>query len=81
MSEKKTHIIKDIGSHVGVGESAKIYMIVEISSGKSQVVVEKTLSKRMSITKYEEAERLYERLTGGNGRRAYTLDDLVEEKI
>lgn len=81
MRENKTHIIKELGSTVGGGESSKIYAITNITSGKTEVVVEKTISQRFPVQEYEKAEKLYERLNGGNGRRVYTLDDLVEEKI
>lgn len=80
MREIKTHIIKEIRSSNGSDEGGRLYVITTIHSGETEVVLEKTIKKRMPIQQYEEAELMYERLTGGGGRRVITIEDLLEFK-
>lgn len=81
MADKKTHLFQNLKQQGSSDESARLYMCVTIHSGKAEIIVEKTITQRFPVEKYETAERLYERLTCGGGRRVYTLEDLASEKI
>lgn len=74
--KETTHIIKDIASTIGAGESSKIYVITSIATGETEVVVEKTISKRMSIKKYHEALAMYERL--GDSGYIVSIEDIIK---
>ena len=58
-------------------ESSRLYTILNTHTGDTQVVIEKSLVKRMPATEMQEARRIYNDLTHKSGRRAWDLDDLV----
>jgi hypothetical protein len=72
------YIFHDIASSIGGHGGTKIYCAVDVKKNSAQIVVEHTITERMPIDKYEEAMHRYERLTGGNGRRVWTLQDLTK---
>ena len=79
--DRETHIIKEIASTGGTSESSRIYVIITVHSGKSEVVIEKTITKRMPVQEYNKAVDLYEKLNHGNGRRCYELDEIANEEL
>ena len=56
-------------------------MITTVHSGKTEIVIEKTITKRMPVQDLRKAKEMYEQLTCGNGRRAYEIEDLINEKL
>jgi hypothetical protein len=77
MKDSKDFIFKSLRETCSAGESAKVYIVVDVKTGKSELVIEKTISERYPVQKLEEVERLYERITGGGGRRLWKLEELV----
>jgi len=71
--------LKEIASQGGSDESARMYVYVTIHSGNAEVIIEKTVTQRMPIQDYEKAMDLYERLTCGNGRKVFTLEELAHK--
>ena len=59
---KEPFIFKDIAGQSDGSESSRAYLVVDKSTGKSEVVIEKTLSKRFPATEYDKAMSLYEQL-------------------
>lgn len=78
MSKKETHIIKDIASVCGASESSRVYLIVDISDGEAELVVEKTITERYPVQEYEKVMKLHENLNRGGGRRRWSLEDLTK---
>lgn len=77
METKETnYIFKDIASTMGGDSSSKVYTVTTIHTGETQIVIEKTISKRLPIQEYNEAMQMYERLNGSG--RIITLEDLIE---
>lgn len=75
-NKKIDYIFKDICLTVGGDGSSKLYTVTNIHTGKTQVVVEKSISIRMPIQKYEEAMQIYERLNGSG--RVISIEDLLK---
>ena len=78
MSKKETHITKDIVSVQGAGESSRVYLIVDISDGEAELVVEKTITERYPVQDYDKVMKLHENRNRGGGRRVWTLEDLTK---
>lgn len=74
---KETHIIHDIAETCGAGESSRVYLIVDIRDGESELVIEKTYSERYPVQDYQEVMRLYRNLNRGGGRTVPTLEQLT----
>lgn len=73
----KPFIFKDIYVQGGSGESARVYLCVHISDGKSELVIEKTITERFPVTDFDKVTDLYERLTCASGRKAWQLEELA----
>ena len=78
MSDKKTHIHKDLASSTGSGESSQVYMTVEIATGEAELVIEKTIRERYPVQDYDKVMQLHENLNRGGGRRVWSLEDLTK---
>lgn len=78
--KKKDYIFNNIGSVIGIGggESSKVYTITTIKTGETEIVIEKTISKRFPITEYEKAMDLYDNVNGGG--YIIELEDLRDIK-
>lgn len=76
--EKVSYIKKDISSTTGSSECSRVYLIVDISSGESELVVEKTIIERYPVQEYEKVMSLYENLNRGGGRKCWSLNDLTK---
>lgn len=79
MQHKRTedYIFHDMRKQIGGDEETRLYTITTIKTGKTEVVVEKTLTQRMPIQKLAKAEDLYERLTCSAGRKLYKPEDIA----
>ena len=69
--------IKELKNVMGTDRSARLYMTIDTETPESSgVVLEYTIKKRMPITDLQEADKLYEKLTG-NGSRFIEIEDLI----
>lgn len=69
------HLVK---SQTGSNDSTKIVVVSNTESGTSFVEVKRVITERWPLSQYEEAEIMYDRLTGKNGsRRCVELKDLL----
>jgi len=59
---KETHITKTVAQCVGARQSTKVELVVDISSGKAELIVEKTFVDYYPVSDYEEVMKLYDRL-------------------
>ena len=59
------------------GESGKLIVLTNVKSGKTEVIVEHTISEHFKIQDLEKATDLYERLHCGGGRKMYKLNDIA----
>jgi hypothetical protein len=71
-------IIKEIVSSCGSSESSRVYLIADIRSGETELVIEKTISERYPITDYEKVMDLHKQITGGGGRRLMKIKDFAK---
>lgn len=76
--EKPEYIFTDIVSSHGGTESTKVYSIIHVDDNSVEIAIEHTITERHPINKYEDVMGLYERLTGCNGRRAWTLKEITK---
>jgi len=74
-------IIKELKHCVGGGEETKMYAVTNVAKGKTEVVIEHTIKMRMPIQELEKADDIYEKLTGGNGRRIIVIEDILEMQV
>ncbi len=70
-------IIKDIVSSNGTSDSSEVYMIADIKSGETELVISKTVTERYPITDYDKVMNLHERLNR-SGRRSWKLEDFTK---
>ncbi|KKN06994.1 hypothetical protein LCGC14_1071840 [marine sediment metagenome] len=77
-NEPQSHISYNLRESSGSSEGARLYIITTISTGKTEVVLEKTIKKRFPIQKFNDVKLMYERLNGGGGRRVITIEDLIK---
>lgn len=70
-------IRKELYSSTGSGEHTEMFIEVDTQTGKSKVIIKKTIIERYPVQKIEEAMALYENITGGGGRPVITLQDFV----
>jgi len=68
-------IIHPICSSTGSSESSSVYMIADLVSGETQLVIEKTITERYPITDYEKVMKLYKDINDGGGRILLSLKD------
>jgi len=61
----------------GSDETTKLTAVVTVATGECELVLSKEVSERYPIQKLDEVKLLYDRLTGGNGRRVYKPCDLL----
>jgi hypothetical protein len=76
--DKTYYIIKEIEKVVSAGESSQVELVVNISTGKSELVIEKTITERYPVTDYIKVLQLHKELNRGGGRRLWTLKDLTK---
>ncbi len=67
----------DLKHRIGSSEETKVTMIASIKDNDTVLTVEKTLKQNFPITEYDNAMHLFDRLTCGEGRRAYKPEDLA----
>ena len=78
MKKEETHFLfNKLRSSFGSDEEAELYTCTDIQTGETSVILKKTVSQRFPIQKLEEAKRLYDTLTEGNGRYVLKPEDLV----
>ena len=65
----------------GSRESLEMELVTDMSTGKSKIVLHKTISQEFKTKNRKKAEKLAEKLMGGGGRRFYTLEDLANERV
>ena len=58
-------------------ENCEMYTEIDTNNGLSEIVIKKTITQRMPVQSIGKARDLYDRLTCGRGRRAYSLEDLA----
>lgn len=75
--KKTDYIFHQLGMQGGTDETTKLTVVVTVATGECELVLSKEVSERYPIQKLEEVQQLYERLTGGNGRRVYKPSDLL----
>jgi hypothetical protein len=78
MSKKETYIRKRIVASSGGSESSSVELQVEIKTGESELIIEKTIREFYPVTDYDKVIELHENLTRGGGRRCYSLEDLTK---
>lgn len=76
---KQDSIIHKICSSSGSSESSQVYMIADLISGETQLVIEKTITERYPITDYEKVMKLYEQINAGGGRICLSLKDFTKK--
>lgn len=76
MEKKVDFIIRDFHKTQGTQEGCRVYTITGVHDGKTEVVIEKTVSARYPVQKLNEVLDLHEKLTGGGGRRIISIDDI-----
>ena len=64
-------------SCIGSNESTKVTLHTDVNSGESSLIIEKTFTERVNVTEYDQVMSIYKKLTGGNGRRVYSLKDFI----
>ncbi len=60
---------------MGAGESQKIELVADTTTGKTQIEVSKTIIQRFSVKDYSKAKKLYDDLN--DARTIITLKDLT----
>ena len=78
MADKEMYLRKELTSSCGAGESSEVTLVVEISTGKAELVIEKTYREYYPVTDYEEVMQLHKDLNRGGGRRCYSLKELTK---
>jgi len=75
---KKEHIKHHLSSSIcSSGESTELYSITWLETGETEIKLKHTVSQSFPTQDLEKAEKLFEQLTGGNGRRVLKPEDLV----
>lgn len=77
----ENYIVQKLYSSISSsGESCKIELVTSLKSGKSKFQITKSFSEEFAATKenFKKVKKLYEKLTGGGGRTAYSLEDLTK---
>lgn len=75
---KTESLIHDLKSSVGSGQRSSVYQYTDIHSGKTELVIEKTIIERYPVTEYEKVMKIYDNLNRGGGRRLWSLNDLTK---
>lgn len=75
--EKKLYIHNKLKEIFGSSEGSKVTLTTNLKTGKSELVVEKTIREYFPVTDYEKVMDLYERLNCGSGRQVFKLEDLA----
>jgi hypothetical protein len=75
---KTQSIIHKTCSSTGSSESSEVYMIADLVSGETQLVIEKTITERYPITDYDKVMKLYEEINAGGGRITLSLKDFTK---
>lgn len=75
--KNKDYIFNYLRESCGPSEGSKLYLVTDIKTGETEVVIEKKIIERMPIQELEKAEDLYERLNCGWGRKLYTLEEIA----
>lgn len=78
MSEKHTHITKDFVRSGGGNEGTRVYTITSINDGKTEVVLERTISERYPVQKLNEVLDMAKDMDAGGGRRMVFIEDLLD---
>ncbi len=76
---KQQSIIHKICSSTGSSESSEVYMIADLISGETELVIEKTITERYPITDYDKVMELYEKINAGGGRKLLSLKDFAKK--
>jgi len=76
---KTQSIVHKICSSTGSSESSEVYLIADLVSGKTELVIEKTITERYPITDYEKVMKLYEDINAGGGRICLSLKDFANK--
>lgn len=77
--EKPSWLYKEIVSSTGSDESSRVHLSTNMETGKSELVIEKTIIERYPTKDYEKVMDLHERLTCGRGRKLFTLNELAHK--
>ena len=75
------YLTQELKSSMGSDESSRVYAITCVANGKTEVVIEKTITKRAPIEELEEVLDQYEQMNGGGGRRVITIDEMVDVSL
>lgn len=79
MEEKKRFYTFSIRENWSTtGEGAKLEIVVDTKKGITKARLTMSYEKSVEVTKIDELEKLFEKLTGGNGRKIIEVDDLVK---
>ena len=75
---KKQDFIKTVRRTChGTDSDTQISTLLNVKKGDTFVVIEHTIKEKMPIQDLYKAEDLFDRLTCGDGRRAYELEELA----
>lgn len=77
MTNKHPFIFHPLKYQLGGGEETKLEIVIDTTTGESQAVIRYSIAERFPITELEKAEDLFARLTCGDGRKVYTLEELA----
>lgn len=75
--KKRDYIFNKLRMQGGADESCELYIVTDVRTGQTEVVLDKKISQRFPIQEIEKAEDLWERLTCGGGRRVFKPEDLA----
>lgn len=77
MEKKPKWIYKDIVSSESSRESSKVYTSTDTDNGKSELIIEKTITERYPMEDYDKVMDLHDRLHCGSGRKLWTLEEIA----
>ena len=58
-------------------EHTSLDLVTDLTTGKSYLLLSKTVSERYETSDMDKAEDVFIRITGGNGRKLYKPKDLI----
>jgi len=75
---KKEIIVNQLCASYGTNESSEVKLITDLRTGKSELVISKTITEYYKPQDYDKVMQLHENLNRGGGRRMVKLIDLTK---
>lgn len=66
-----------IKKSIGPEEATCLELVTDMANGKSYLLLSKTVTERYETKDLAEAEAVFAKITGGNGRKLYKPKDLI----